>query len=475
MRYAVIASGFALIALVLRAFVPRPIRMAGNGDGQLMTCRFALDHLQSAIPLGWGQFVFHPVATTACPHYPSSASIFHTAAKALTPLIGLPSALDLRFLTAIYLVLIACVVGLIATFTPLRTSGRISLAVALLLVAADPAFLGYTASAYGEAAGLLGILAAVPGLILLRTPGPARFVGLALFTTATALTVTAGPQLTLVVLPAAATLLRAKIPTTRLPSRLLPALCALVVLGTAVLYAHRSMEASATHADAYSAVTSRTLDGEQAPRADLRRLRLLPHFTRHSTTNTYMGPATGTHDPQLGLYSGSLKPSDIAAFYITHPTRIPAVLDDASRDMMAGREPLLGSFAPEGGKPAGAVENRVAFASGILESFRGLGLAGLVGLTTATTAVAMAAVRRRPHDHPYRTLALLIGYLLGVSAAAFVPAAFFEGMGPIKHSHFAAYALLLALSVAAALALAHLGQRLRRGLAPSPHSEPFRV
>jgi hypothetical protein len=203
------------------------------------------------------------------------------------------------------------------------------------------------------------------------------------------------------------------------------------------------------------------VNGHDNASADLRALGLPLSWASYAGDN-FWSPHTVYHDPLFPRYADKLTDANVAHFLLTHPARLLTIGQLAASDALMLRVSYLGSYAPSAGHRAGALEHRVTVLESIMQAIpTSLGLLWLVPLWSAMAAAATWSLRSRRQPAWHRDCARTVLLLVGCAVAAFVPAAYFEGIETTRHMLAMNLSTALALVLSATLACTMI----RRGLA----------
>jgi hypothetical protein len=458
-RWTAIFGGSMALFLV-RFLVPSPVGMADNGDGPRLVCGLGVTPATHGFPRYDSYAFFTFVPTSACEKgavYASSQHVLLVAARALTPLLGLSGAVNLIALGLITCALQSVGIASLACGLRLGWRGTIVTAAAIWLVMADAAFFDTYASPFSEGATLTGLLLVAAGAIYLGR-GPLGFTfGLAATGAGGLLAALSKEQYVPLVLPICVMLVVASASRTRRGlSRLLTRRSAAAVLAAGMLGA---AAAAYVHHDATNSY-AQLLEREQvvdtifedivtgpsaAAAADLRELDLPARWTEYAGTDFWTTP-TVADDPQFAQYASKLTDANLVRFQLTHPALLVSIGQHAAQQALAFRVNYLGNYPPSAGNQPGALENRVDILSSIVEAVpASLGLIWLLQLWAAMAIIAIWALRvARQAVAWHRDAALTILLLIGCAVAAFIPAAYLDGIEVTRH--------MLGMNLATALA-----------------------
>jgi hypothetical protein len=198
-----------------------------------------------------------------------------------------------------------------------------------------------------------------------------------------------------------------------------------------------------------------------AAAADLRELGLPARWVAYAGTDFWTSSSVA-NDPLFPRYASKLTDTSLVRFELTHPTLLVSIGQHAAQQALAFRVNYLGNYAPSAGHPPGALENRVDLLTSIVAAVpASLGLVWLLQLWAAMAIVATWALRAgRPTAPWHRDAALTILLLTGCAVAAFIPAAYLDGIEITRHM----LGMNLATALACVLTATLLASMIRRGV-----------
>ncbi len=377
-------TGMGWVAVLLaRLFIGGAVGMGDQGDGRRLMCQLGVrtttpfDASTSAyVHPTWVAHRWYGEACSA----DGSGGVFRSAelwllslAKHLTPILGLPGALDLRALGVICAVLVGIVVAALVVMLPGSLVFRVVIASLVGLLAADSAVAQFFISPYSEPAELIGTLALCPALLAIWRRGHTTWPSLAVVGFLGAVVIGAKTQ--------AAALLPALIvallwlphgwgtprrggwspprPLRWAASRF-PGMVVSALLLATTAYFVGTAPVGLGQQDVYAEVFGEILIHSPNPAADLRSLGADPSLASAAGTNPESINAA-TLRPQYLLFRQQVTQAKVVEFYITHPTRLFRVGADGLKGVDQWRQTYLGSYLPDSGHPPGAIENRVGF------------------------------------------------------------------------------------------------------------------
>jgi hypothetical protein len=479
--------GVSLGLFLVRLLVPVPVGQADNRDGPRLMCGRGL-HLAPVVPRGdprffrFAYFAYAPSPSCArLPTYPSSELVPLEAARLLTPVLGLPGALNLIALGAAMCVLTSVGLASLATGLRMRPWAQLLLAAAVWLIMADAAFFDVDASPFSEPAALIGLLLVAAGVVYLGRGWRETVFGLALAGAGGFLAILSKEQYLILAAPVCLTLVLASADRARARDgrgwrgwldryRTRQAAAAVTVaaaLATAaggyILWDQTSPYATHLHqVQAVDMIFDDIVTGHDNAPADLRALGLPVSWAKYAG-HYYWDTVSVRDDPLYRRYSGQLTDGNIAHFLLTHPGRMLSIGQQAAVYALEFRLTSLGDYPPSAGHSPGAVESRVVLLTWLVRRLpRGLGLAWLLPLWAVMAAIAAAGLRRsrgadgqrrEPGRDWYRDGAVLVLCLVACAIAAFIPPAYFAGISTTRHMVGMNLATALALTVSVALAV----------------------
>ncbi len=450
---AAIVTGVVWTGIVLaRLFVGGAIGMGDQGDGRRLMCQLGV---RSNAPFDanpsaflYPTYVPHTWYGEACAD--SAGGIYRTSeiallslAKILTPVLGLPGALDLRALGVIFAVFTGLCVGALVLALPGVLLLRVGVASLVGLLAADSAVAQYFISPYSEAAGLIALIALCPALLLLWRRGHTTWPTLAAvgFLSAVALgakTQTAGllPALLVAILwlphrrggPWA---------VTRIPGLTLSAL--LVCL---VAYFAATSPVGLAQQNVYGQVFGTILPNSPDPAADLRSLGADPSLADASGTSPE-SPGAASQRLEYLTFREEVTTSSYVRFYLTHPDRLVSLGGIGLQGVARWRQDYLGSYLPDSGQKPLAIESRVdVYGSMFRDAFSLVIVLFWLGLLY----VGVRTARDRRLSTPEQNLGRLSVFLAAGSLSQFWTVLIFNGF-PDLFKQLIFTNLLLALGV----------------------------
>lgn len=434
--------GVSLAVLLLRWLVPQPVGAADNGDGWRLLCPLGASEPDRVLE-DWVQMSYAPVPVCGS-DYVSSQAWFQRAASGIGRLLGGDAVLDLHVLGVLTCVLVASAVTALVVGLPLSRRGRAIAAALVLLVLADSAVFGWFVSVLSEGAAVLGITAAVAGLLLMQRQDRWRYAGAVIAVAGAVVGANAKVQTLLLVPAFALALLLARRTGTGLVARwALPVgvLVATLAGTVAVQTSGAAVGGEYQQVNAYHAIFDGIVREDHAEE-DLAELGLPASFAQYRGMGWWSERPAYT-DPLWPEYQHLVSRRNVAEYYLTHPVRTLEILDEGAEELLTARPANIGSFPVGSGEAAMAQEFRVPVASGITRLLAPLGLFALVPVWLLTAAAALRTWRR------VRPVSVAIVFLLVGSWGQFAAAALGEGRAEgVKHQVIALFCTLLAAALA---------------------------
>ncbi|WP_129312365.1 hypothetical protein [Streptomyces sp. L2] len=421
-RTAAIVAGFVwTVVMLLRLLLGGVVGMGDDGDGTRLLCEFGVvsNHPWSAEPSAhvYPTYVSHTWYGETCgalfsgePYY-SSQQLVVGLAKALTPVLGLPGALDLRAIGLLLALAFGAIIALLVVLLPGPLWLRLVVTGCFGLVMCDSAFADFFISPYSEAAGFIGLLLLCPSLLLLWRRTTASVGGIVLTTAAALFTMTAKPQL-LSLLPVTllALLWRPSVRQkgerhsvspgasrqqrfTRWLAVRWPALIACVlVCGVAGGFA-AAQSKRLNQLVWYDAVFTEMLPNSMDPLADLQALGADQRLISAMNTTMISG-RSAARTPFWDDYKQHVSPARIELHYLENPSRVVAMGSRGVQGMSRLTLHHLGSYPANSGHPQYAKERRIAVVTDIFEWLRDV--PALIPLLWLVTIALGAVLASRP-------------------------------------------------------------------------------
>ena len=344
-------------------------------------------------------------------------------AKHLTPVLGLPGALDLRALGVICAVLVGLVVAGLVVTLPGSLRMRVVIASLVGLLAADSAVSQFFISPYSEPAELIGTLALCAALLALWRRGHTTWPSLAIVGFLATFVIGAKTQAAALLPALIAALLwlphdwtppwmhrRDGRPLSRplnWAAARVPGLVVSILLVMTTGYFVATAPVGLSQQDVYAEVFGEILIHSSNPAADLRSLGADPSLASAAGSNPESSNAA-TLRPEYLKFRQEVTFSKIVEFYLTHPTRLISVGADGLKGVDHWRQDYLGSYEPNSGHPPGAIEQRLGVYGALL---KGTPEFVLVLIWVATLYTGLRTARHpglRPAERAVGALAIFV-------------------------------------------------------------------
>ncbi len=463
---------------IVRFLLPTPVGQADNRDGPRLMCGLGLGPV---VPPGYPRFFryayfeYVPYKGCASLHpYPSSELVPLELARLLTPVLGLPGALNLIAVGLLMCVIASAGIASLATGLRLRLWAQLLAAAIAWLIIADAAFFDVFAGPFSEPAALVGLLLVAAGVVYLGRDWRATVFGLVLAGSGGILAILAKEQYLILVVPICLTLVLAsagqgngrglrRFRTRQTGAAVtVAAILAITAAGYGLWGYTSPYSQRLQHIQAVDMIFDDIVNGHDNAPADLRALGLPASWARYAR-HYYWDKVSVRHDPLYPRYEARLTDGNIAHFLLTHPSRVISVGQQAAIQAQHFRVTALGDYPPAAGHRPGAVESRVIVVTWLAHQISpSLGLLWLVPLWTAMAAVAIVARRRRRGRPWHRDGAVLVLCMTGCAVVAFIPPAYFAGISTTRHMVGMNIATALAFPMSIALAASMIHQALAR-------------
>ncbi|MDN3026031.1 hypothetical protein [Streptomyces sp. S.PB5] len=476
-RTAAAAAGAVwTVVMLLRLLLGGVVGMGDNGDAVRLLCPLGVvsDHPWNGEPSAhvYPTWVAHDWYGETCgaqgsgEQYYSSQQLVLALAKTLTPLLGLPGALDLRAAGLLLTLAFGAIIALLVVLLPGPLWLRLAVTAGFGLIMCDSAFAGFFISPFSEPGALVGLLLLCPALLLLWRRPDSPVGGIVLTTVAVLFTITAKPQM-ISLLPVAVVALlwfpsasrkgkrpvpaRGSGPRLRLGRWLAvrwPALIACVVLCGVTAGFAATQPKRLNLLVWYDAVFVEMLPNSPDPEGDLRALGADPRLV--SATNSRMTDAnSAARTPYWSDYQQNVTPAKIVLHFLKNPSR---VVNMGARGVQAVSHPTLGhlgSYPPHSGHSAYAKESRITVVTRVFDGFRAVpALIPLLWLGTITLGATLASrtwARRSARAVGRMTVCVVLALLL-----QFWTVVLTEGASDLyKHMIFTDYLTALCMPLAA--------------------------
>lgn len=423
-RTAALTAGVGWTAvMLLRLLLGGVVGMGDDGNGDRLLCMFGVvgSHPWNANPSAhvYPTWVPHTYYGEACgvkesgePYYSSQLLVLGLA-KTLTPLLGLPGALDLRAAGFVLALAFGAIIALLVTLLPGPLWLRLVATGGIGLVMCDSAFADWFISPYSEVAGMVGLLLLCPALLLLWRSPVAPLSGVVLTTAAVLFAMTAKTQM-LSVLPVAMLALL-WLPSARRKNKKAaaanaaakdnsaqqrlkrwltvrwPALIACVLLcGVAVGFT-ATQPKRLNQIVWYDAVFLEMLPHSPDPVGDLKALGADPRLVTSMNTVIF-DTNSAARTPYWDDFKRNVTPAKIMLHFLKHPTRLVGM---GARGLQGMTNPTLhhiGSYPADSGHQPFAKERRIVVVTKIFEFFRSVpALIPLLWLGTIVLGAVLAS------------------------------------------------------------------------------------
>ncbi|MGI5444034.1 hypothetical protein ACQEV4_43845 [Streptomyces shenzhenensis] len=424
-RTAAVAAGAVwTTVMLLRLLLGGVVGLGDDGNGDRLLCMFGVvgSHPWNAEPSAhvYPTWVPHTYYGEACgvkesgePYY-SSQMLVLGLAKTLTPLLGLPGALDLRAAGILLALLFGVIIALLVALLPGPLWLRLVATAGFGLVMCDSAFASFFIAPYSEVAGLVGFLLICPALLLLWRRPTSPLSGIVLTTAAVLFTMTAKTQM-ISVLPVAVLALlwfpsvrrkdkkptaednkpaaegnKARQPFKRWLAVRWPALIACVLLcGVAVGFT-ATQPKRLNQIVWYDAVFAEMLPHSPDPVGDLQALGADARLVTAMNSRIF-DVNSAVRTPYWDDYKQNVTPAKIMMHVLKHPSRLVAMGARGVQGMTHLTLHHMGSYPADSGQAPFAKERRIAVVTKIFEGFRVVpALIPLLWLGTTALGVVLA-------------------------------------------------------------------------------------
>jgi len=469
--------GASLGLFLIRFLIPTPVGQADNRDGPRLMCG-ALG-LKPVVPHGYPtyfRFAYFQYVHGQCSRSPYATSevVPLVLARLLTPALGLHGVLNLIALGIIVCVLASVAIASLAVGLRIRPWAQILIAAGIWLIVADAAFFDLFAGPYSEPAAIVGLLLIATGVVYLGRDQRASLYGLIVGGTGGFLVVLAKEQYVFLAVPICVTLILASAHReggrglTRFRTRQVTAAAAVAGILALTAVAYQVWNANSPYGQRTQPM--RTVDtifehivspGDKTKAADLRALGLPVSWTKYAGTY-YWGARSVRTDPLYQRYEPKLTDSHMALYFVTHPSRILSVGDQAANEGLRVRVTNLGDYSPQAGARPGALDSREIAVSWLAQRLPPrLGLLWLVLLWVVMGVVALLALRRRRMPW-HREGAVIVLCMTGCAVMGFIPPAYFDGIATARHMAVMNFCIALAFAMTVALAVSMIYHGARR-------------
>ncbi|WP_127580105.1 glycan biosynthesis hexose transferase WsfD [Paenibacillus koleovorans] len=353
--------------IIYVTMVPPIVGMADNGDFLRIMATVGLDYLDPTLSYDDKYFGFYiedwSLVMLGKGAYITTQTLVVFAATLLNRVLHSNSVFDMRFMVLLYGALLLVAFYYLLRWNKSKTSIAFNglLAVLLVVVFADGAYVAYFNSLFGEPVSLVFLLLTLAfGIALTRQEKPSKRL-LALYFTACLFFVFSKIQNAPVGVLAGLMGFRflGFSPDRGWRRRVIGFSLALV-LGSAAMYALAPKQFK--EINIYQTVFYGVLKDSDTVQADLQELGLSPELAVLANTN-FFTPNTPIpqRDPQLyEMFYNRMSHAKIAAFYLKHPGRLLEKLEVAAQEGMKIRPYYLGTYEQSEGQPRGAVLTKLS-------------------------------------------------------------------------------------------------------------------
>ena len=465
--------GASLGAFLIRFLVPVPVAQADNRDGPRLLCGLGLAPVTHGHPkfFRFAYFVYlHSRACDGRAPYPSSQLVPLEIARLLTPLFGLPGALNMIALGVLMCVLASVGIASLASGLRVRLWAKLLIAAVTWVIVADSAFFDVFAGPFSEPAALVGLLLIAGGVVYLRRGWRLTVFGLVLAGGGGALAILSKEQYLVFAAPVCLTLVLATAQPGRWRDlsrfRTREARAGIFVSATlAVLTAlymawdYTSHYAQRLHyIQAVDMIFTDIVTNKRNARPGLRALGLPQSWAKYAG-HYYWDTGSVRNNPLFSRYIGKLNDLNLGRYLFTHPGTALHIGQSAAIQAQLVRVTALGDYAPSAGHPRGAKESRVIVFTWLMHLLPAhAGLLLYVPIWVAMILIASLALgwsRRQPWN---RDGAVLVLCMTGCAVTGFVPPAFFAGISTTRHMVGMNLATALAFTIAVGLATSMIRQ-----------------
>jgi hypothetical protein len=447
----------AAIGMALRLFIPVPVGMANNNDGERLMCQVGADAggaPDASSVWRFTRFWYRAVPPgTKCSHYPSTQLLpLKATAWIHQHVLRLPGAIDMREVMLEYCLLVGSAIAVTSVLlATINLMARITVLAALWIVLADATFADYAASPFSESAALTGLLIfAIAAVAVVARTRWHRTAYLAAWFGAV-MAVGAKNQMVTLALPLAVFFMVVPLAFWRLQgrvaSRVIPALCVITLAATAGWnLAGASTNSSGGSNDKEinfaNELTMTIMPLVADPGEAAVGLGLPRSFGQYSGTN-WWSPKPIENDPLYPNYRAKFTPPHLLPYLAKHPILATRVLANASKAYFSFRNDYLGTYPVGSGHGPSTQECRVCLAAGTTHFSRWSGFPGLLvawGGSLIGTCWLLRRSGRRSLRRGFASIALV---LLGCVAVQYPTAAFGDGNEVAKHLVIAMFAAAL--------------------------------
>ncbi|WP_416405145.1 hypothetical protein [Arthrobacter sp. LFS091] len=411
---AIVAGLVSALAMLVRLFVPGPVGVADQGDGNGLVCSLGVSNVRPWDYADFTRFIYpswtpHPLVGEACgaagsgePVY-SSQLAFLWLGKLVTPLFGWGEGLDMRAVGIICCLVFGFLIAGLVVVLPGRASFRILIAALVTAVMADGVFADFFISPYPEPAAFLGTLGLLVALLNYWNGTRSRWVTILPVAGAGIFTIAAKPEMVSWLPVLVLALLWLPQRTARRASRrapeggtwhrfALPVVALAVIAAFAVAFMAVQPKRTA-ELNLYNAVFAELLPHSPTPEEDLTWLGLDQGFVAASGT-TVASPRSAALNPKFHEFQEEMGAGKLAGFYLTHPERLIGMGERGITAMLTPELGYVGSFMEGQGREPFAKDHRFPVVLGLLTALKAAPVA-LVAMQLLTLLLGLAVAFRK--------------------------------------------------------------------------------
>jgi hypothetical protein len=476
----------SLAAFLLRFLVPVPVAQADNRDGPRLLCGLGFGPVTGGHPPFFRFAYFEYVTRSACSGrvpYPSSEVVALEIGRVLTPVFGLPGALNMIAVGALWCALASVGIASLATGLRVRLWAQLLVAAVIWVVMADAAFFDTNAGPFSEPAALVGLLLVAAGVLYLRRGWRSTVIGLTLAGTGGFLAILSKEQYLILAAPICVTLALASAAPGRwyrfrrfsnreaVASLLVAAFLATLAAGYTGWDFTSNYGKRLHYIQAVDMIFTDIVTRQSTAPAQLRALGLPVSWARYAG-RYYWDVGSVRTSPDFSRYEGQLGSTTIARYLVTRPGSILSIGQTAAEQAQQVRDTDLGDYPAAAGYQPGHTESRVIAFTWLMQRLPPrLGLLWYVPLWCVMAAIALVALARTRRRPWHRDGAVLVLCMIGCAVAAFIPPAYFAGISTTRHMVGTNLATALAVTIAVALIVSMAYQRVAKP-APRPTAGP---
>lgn len=411
---AIVAGLVSAIAMLVRLFVPGPVGVADQGDGNGLVCSLGVSNVRPWDYADFTRFIYpswtpHPLVGEACgaagsgePVY-SSQLAFLWLGKLVTPLFGWGGGLDMRAVGIVCCLVFGLLIAALVAVLPGRASFRVLIAALVTVVMADGVFADFFISPYPEPAAFLGTLGLLVALLNYWNGARSRWVTILPVVGAGVFTIAAKPEMVSWLPVLALALLWLPQGSTRRSGRRAPEgsrwrrfaipLVAIMAIAAFTVAFMAVQPKRTADLNIYNAVFAELLPHSPTPEEDLKWLGLDPGFVAASGT-TVASPRSAALNPRFHEFQEQVGAGRLAAFYLTHPERLIGMGERGITAMLTPELGYIGSFMEGQGHEPFAKDHRFPVVLGLFTALKAAPVA-LVAMQLLTLLLGLAVAFRK--------------------------------------------------------------------------------